>query len=240
MGAGAPGTPVAVSAPVAEAPQSSQSSSTSVSERNGDSNGNWIWSNNGDRLEVTYHGKFEFTDDDTDVRAMSPGGSLKISDGRWLGRHWVEIRERDGKLEHLYYVNGSSRPYEPEGRVWLQQNLPKFVRNTGIGADSRVARLLKSGGPAAVMAEIGRIDGTYVKGIYFKQLFKQASLTPDQYRQAMGQASREMKSSSYELAQLLIAVADQLPNDEPRAPRTSRPQASSRPTTSCAACIRRC
>src|SRR5262249_42092381 len=54
MGAGAPGTPVAVSAPGAEAPQSSPSSSTSVSERNGDSNGNWIWSNNGDRLEVTY------------------------------------------------------------------------------------------------------------------------------------------------------------------------------------------
>src|SRR4030095_8524286 len=30
----------------------------------------------------------------------------------------------------------------------------------------------------------------------------------------MSQASREMKSSSYELARLLIAIADQLPSDE--------------------------
>jgi beta-lactamase regulating signal transducer with metallopeptidase domain len=205
-----PLAPVGAAAPVvAEAPQS-----TRISEHTSDTHGNWIWSNNGDHLEVTYSGKFEFTDDDTDVRVMSPGGSLKISDGKWLGRHSVEIRERGGQLEHLYYVNASSRPYEPEGRVWLQQNLPRFVRNTGIGAESRVARLLKSGGPGAVLTEIGRIDGNYVKGIYYKQLFAQATLTPDQYRQAMTQAGREMKGSSYELAQLLIAVAGQIPSDE--------------------------
>jgi beta-lactamase regulating signal transducer with metallopeptidase domain len=214
----APGSPVAVvapAAPAAAARQSDQSrQSTSISEHTSDESGNWSWSHNGDRIEVSYRGKFEFNDDDTDVRAMSPGGWMKISDGRWLGRHSVEIRERDGQLEHLYYVNASSRPYEPEGRLWLQQNLPRFVRSSGIAAESRVARLLKTGGPGTVLTEIGRIEGTYAKGIYFKQLFRQATLTPDQYRQVMAQAGREMKSSSYELAQLLIAVADQLPADE--------------------------
>ena len=165
---------------------------------------------NGEKLQVSYRGAFEFTDDDTDVRQVSAGGYLKISDGAWFGRHSVEIRERGGQLDRRYYVNGSERPYEPDGRVWLRDNLPKFVRNTGIGAPARVARFLKSGGVTAVMGEIGRIDSTYVKGIYFKELFKQATLTPEQYRQAMAQASREMKSD-YELAQLLIAVADRLP-----------------------------
>jgi beta-lactamase regulating signal transducer with metallopeptidase domain len=188
--------------------------SSGISRQSNDSNGNWMWSNNGERLEVSYHGTFEFTDDDTDIKQMSAGGSLKISDGKWLGRHSVEIRERSGQLEHLYYVNTASRPYEPEGRAWLRQNLPRFVRNTGIGADTRVARLLKSGGAAAVLPEVSRIESTYVKGIYYKQLIKQASLTPEQYRQVMAQASREMRSSSYELAQLLIAVADGLPADE--------------------------
>jgi len=208
IAAEAPGVPAPVIAPAP--PQQS----TTISEHRSDSSGNWIWSNNGDKLEVTYSGKFEFTDDDTDVRVMSPGGSLKISDGKWFGRHSVEIRERDGQIEHLYYYTGSSRPYEPEGRVWLQQNLPRFVRNTGIGAEGRVARLLKSGGPGAVLADIARIDGNYAKGLYYRQLFRQATLTPDQYRQAMAQAGREMKSSSYELAQLLIAIADQIPADE--------------------------
>ncbi|HTM24356.1 MAG TPA: M56 family metallopeptidase [Vicinamibacterales bacterium] len=186
----------------------------SISEHSSGSHGSWSWSNDGEKLEVTYSGEFEFTDDDSDVRQLSPGGSLKISDGAWLGRHSVEIRERNGQLERRYFVNASERPFEPEGRVWLHQNLPKFVRNTGIGAPARVARILKSGGIPAIFAEIDRIDGSYVKGIYFRELFKQATLTPEQYRQALTVASRDMRGSDYELAQLLIAIADRLPNDE--------------------------
>src|SRR5262249_54593591 len=162
------------------------------------------WSNNGEKLSVTYNGSFDFTDDDTDVREVSPGGYLKISDAAWLGRHTIEIEERNGTLEHRYFVNGSERPYEPEGRQWLHEHLPRFVRNTGIGADRRVARLLKAGGPSSVMGEITRIEGNYVKRLYFSELFKQASLTPEQYRQAMAQAAREVQSD-YELATLLIS-----------------------------------
>jgi beta-lactamase regulating signal transducer with metallopeptidase domain len=205
----APPAPPAVPAPPARPAGDSQSISHSVN----DDNGTWSWSHNGDTLEVKYSGKFEFTDDDTDVKQISPGGSLKITDGNWVGRHAVEIRERNGQLERHYYVNASERAYEPEGRVWLQQNLPKFIRETGFGAPGRVARFLKSGGVPAVTAEISRIGSSYAKGIYYRELFKQATLTPDQYRQIMTQASSEMRSD-YELAQLLIAVADKLPNDE--------------------------
>jgi bla regulator protein blaR1 len=207
----APDAPPAPPAPPAPAAREAQS--VSISHHVDDQNGNWSWSMNGEKLQVSYRGVFEFTDDDTDVRALSAGGYLKISDGAWFGRHSIEIRERGGELDRRYYVNGSERPYDPDGRAWLRENLPKFVRNTGIGAPARVARFLKSGGVPAVMGEIGRIDSSYVKGIYFKELFKQASLNPDQYRQAMAQASREIKSD-YELAQLLISIADRLPNDD--------------------------
>jgi beta-lactamase regulating signal transducer with metallopeptidase domain len=205
--------PSAMPAPPAMPTPAAQS--VSVSQSTSDSHGSWSYTNNSDHLEVTYSGAFEFTDDDTDVRQLSAGGSLKISDGRWLfGRHSVEIRERDGKLEHHYYVNASERPFEPEGRAWLRDNLPRFVRNSGFGAEARVARFLKNGGPGAVLTEIGRLDSTYVKRIYFTQLFKQASLTPEQYRQALSQAGREMRGSNYELAQLLIGLADGVPDDE--------------------------
>ena len=205
----APSAPPAPPAP--PAPASSQN--VSMSHHSDDQNGTFSWSSNGEKLEVSYRGAFEFTDDDTDVRQLSAGGYLKISNGAWIGRHSVEIRERGGQLERRYYVNASERPYEPEGRLWLRDNLPRFVRNTGIGAPARVARFLKSGGVPSVMGEIGRIDSNYVKGIYFKELFRQATLTPEQYRQAMAQASREMKSD-YELAQMLISIADRLPSDD--------------------------
>ena len=163
---------------------------------------------------MKYSGAFEFTDDDSDVRQISPGGYIRITDGNWIGRHSVEIRERGGQLERRYFVNASERSYEPEGRAWLQQNLPRFIRNTGIGAPARVARFLRSGGSSAVLAEIARVQSTYVKGIYYRELFKQATLTPEQYREVMVQASTTMRSSDYELAQLLIAIADKLPADE--------------------------
>ena len=110
-------------------------------------------------------------------------------------------------------MNGLEKPYDNEGRDWLHGVLPRFVRDSGFNADKRVARILKSGGPDAVLAEISRIDSTYVKGIYFKQLFAQASLSPAQYRQVMAQAGREMHSD-YELATLLTGIADRIPDDE--------------------------
>jgi beta-lactamase regulating signal transducer with metallopeptidase domain len=211
----APPAPAAIPAvpPAPAPPAPAAPASQSISHTVNDSTGNWIWSNNGEKLQVSYSGEFEFTDDDADIRHVSSGGYIKVSDGAWLGRHSVEIRERGGQLERRYFVNASERPYEPEGRQWLSANLPKFVRNTGIGAPARVGRFLKSGGVQGVTAEIGRIDSSYVKGIYFRELFKQATLTPEQYRQVMAQASREMQSD-YELAQLLIAIADRLPNDD--------------------------
>jgi hypothetical protein len=188
-------------------------SSEHISLQQEGSSGSWIVSNNGDKLAVSYNGSFDFTDDDTDVRAISDGGHLKISDAALIGRHTVELFGRGGTIERHYYVNGIERAYEPEGRQWLRENLPRFVRNTGLGADRRVARILRSGGAPAVLAEISRIESSYVKGIYFQQLMKQATLTPDQYRELMAQASREM-TSDYELAQLLIAASERLPSDD--------------------------
>jgi beta-lactamase regulating signal transducer with metallopeptidase domain len=205
-----PAPPASPAPPAPPAPQGRQS----ISHHVDDSSGTWTWSNNGDKLEVKYSGAFEFSDDDSDIRQMSAGGYLKITDGNWIGRHSVEFRERGGQIERRYYVNASERPFEPGGRAWLQQNLPRFVRNTGIGAPARVERFLRSGGVSAVMTEIGRIQSTYVKGRYYRELFRQATLTPDQYLQVMTQAATEMRSSDYELAQLLIAIADKLPGDD--------------------------
>lgn len=179
-----------------------------------DTTGTWTWSSDGNKLEVKYSGAFEFTDDDSDIRQISDGGYIKISDGNWIGRHSVEIRERGGQLDRRYFVNASERPFDPDGRAWLKENLPRFVRNTGIGAPARVARFIRTGGVAAVVAEIGRVDSTYVKGLYYRELFKQATLTPEQYRDVMVQASTTMRSSDYELAQLLISIADKIPSDD--------------------------
>ncbi|HEX5474588.1 MAG TPA: M56 family metallopeptidase [Vicinamibacterales bacterium] len=194
-------------------PAAAVATAQSVAESRHGSSGTWVWSNDGEKLTVKYDGEFDFTDDDADVQSMSPGASLQISDGALLGRHTVQIRNTGGTIERRYWVNGVETPFDPAGRAWLQAHLPSFVRNTGIDADRRVARILKSGGPTAVLAEISRIDSSFVKRLYFTQLFAQASLDPATARQSLAQAGREIRSD-FDLASLLISVAGKLPGGE--------------------------
>ena len=206
--------------PVASTPAVAQSSQTvqTRSERNGERSGNYVWSDNGVRLEVSYRGDIEFTDDDSDIRRISPGGSLRIRHGGWLNGWFsrgtaVEFQaDGQGNIERRFWLAGSERPFEPEGRRWLAQMLPRFIRQSGIGAPARVARIFKARGVPGVLAEISLIEGSWAKRLYFTTLFEMPGLQPRDVQQALAQAGREI-DSDFELATLLIA-ADHLVTDE--------------------------
>ena len=210
----APATPVASAMPVVAVPQtaSTQSSSTSSSTRSStsrsdsQSSGNWVWSDNGRKVEVNYRGDIEFTDDDTDVKRLSPGGYLRIKDGGRFGtNNSIEFNaDGNGAIGRRFWVGGREQPFEPEGRKWLSEMLPKFIRQSGIGAPARVTRIMKSGGATAVLAEISQIEGSFGRRIYFTELLKQPGLSPANIQQALTQAGREI-DSDFELASLLIS-----------------------------------
>ena len=97
--------------------------------------------------------------------------------------------------------------FDPQGRQWLAGTLPRFIRQTGLGASQRVARFLKAGGPAAVLAEISKIEGSWAKRRYFTELINSGSLDSTAMRDVLVQAGREM-DSDFELASLLIDGSD--------------------------------
>lgn len=179
-----------------------------------DSTGSFTWTRNGDRLEVKYRGSFELSDDDSDIVKMSPNGFLRISDGGWLRGRSVEFTsDSSGQITRRFFIGSSERPFDPEGRAWLAQTLPRFVRSSGFAAKSRVARFLRSGGVPAVLAEISLIEGSYGKKTYFVELIRTASLDAATARRVLEQAGREL-TSDYELATLLIAASEKLLVDE--------------------------
>ena len=198
--------PVAVTPAVAQTATAAGTQSTSRTTNDGEQSGSYVWSDNSQKFEVNYRGDIEFTDDDADVSRMSPGGYLRIKDGRRLGTdNSVEFRPGSGgAIERRFWVSGKERPFDPEGRKWLAEVLPKFIRQSGIGAKARVGRFMKSGGAAAVLAEISRIEGSWAKRVYFNELFNQPGLSGATIQQALGQAGREI-DSDFELASLLIA-----------------------------------
>lgn len=206
------GMPTPPTPPTPPAPPAPPDQSLSHEVRSG--KGTISWSNDGEKIVVNYEGAFTVNDSDTDIATLSPGGTVRISDGAWLRRRTVEFTAAaDGTITRRFTVGGGERPFEPEGREWLARVFPRFVRQSGINADVRVARFLSKGGIDAVLAEISLIDGSYGKRRYFTELMKQAPLDAATARRILEQAGREV-SSDYELSRLLIDVGQRVVLDE--------------------------
>ena len=172
--------------------------------------GNFTWSNGTEKLHVNYRGAIEFTDDDADVRRISPGGWLKIREGGRSGSRTVEFRANaSGALARRYWAGHSEKPFEPEGREWLAKALPRFIRQTGLGAEGRVARILASNGVDGVLAEIALIEGSWARRVYYTELLKHDSLDERSIEQILSRVGDDL-ASDFELATLLIGSADRL------------------------------
>ena len=163
-------------------------------------NGTWsmVRSDNGKTVTVEGKGRVAFTDDDTDVKTLDPGGFFSIetkngwSSGSGTAR--VEVTAaNDGSLSRTYRIDGKAVS-DAEGRKWLATVLPEIVRELAIGADTRVARILAASGPTGVLDEIARIKSGWARHVYFVQLFDQASLDAAMLARSLRQAGQQVDS----------------------------------------------
>lgn len=173
------------------------------------------WSTREATYRVSYEGDIEFTADERDVKSISPGGFLKLSAGSWFGRG-VDFRaDAAGHITRRYRVSIVEKPFEPDGREWLARMLPAFIRESGIGARARVARIRQSAGVPGVLAEISRIQGSWGKRAYFTELLRSGPLDTATVLAVLQQAGREMRSD-YELASFLTSVRHLVTDDATR------------------------
>jgi hypothetical protein len=156
-----------------------------ASQESGDSHVQTIISNGRTSLSMTVHGTIEFTDDDTDVKSISPNGSFWLEEDGFPSKRAYEVRaDSAGNLTRSYSVGWSAKPLDDEGRAWLAHTLPQGIRESGIGAGPRVARILHQGGPQAILSEIGLIHSNRSKRIYIEQMFSQATLNASELKDA--------------------------------------------------------
>ena len=189
-----PTSPMAPLAPMAPVALQSGNSSVHITYRNG-------WAS----TSITIDGTVEFTDDDADVKSVSPNGRFRFEDGGLLSKRAYEVKaDASGNLTRTYSVGWTTKPLDDDGRAWLAHALPQLIRESGIGAGPRVARILRQGGPQAVLAEIARIHSDGSKRVYIEQLFSQAKLTGSDLKDA----ARMIRSisSDGDKAQAIITV----------------------------------
>jgi beta-lactamase regulating signal transducer with metallopeptidase domain len=200
----APPAPLAPSAPrAAMAPLAPPA--PVVSQQSGETHVVFTTRNGWTSLKVKIDGAIEFTDDDHDVKSLSPNGHFTLEEGDWLSGRGYDVKaDAAGNLTKTYSVGRTSKPLDDEGRAWLGRLLPPVIRDTGIGAGPRVVRILRQGGPPAVIAEIGLIHSDGSRRIYLEQLFSQAILNTEQLKDS-AKLIRGI-SSDGDKAQVVIAV----------------------------------
>src|SRR5215471_3956681 len=146
------------------------------------------WTESGRRLEINARGPIEFSDDDRDVKSLSPDGYFRIEENYLLlfsGRRYEVTADATGWLTRTYFDHDRAKLLDSQGQAWLMGIMPDVIRKTGLGAVPRLQRILKQGGPPAVLAEISRIRDDEPKRIYLQELITRASLSPDQLSSAM-------------------------------------------------------
>ena len=165
-------------------------------------------------LELRADGHFTLRGDLSDVASLDRGGLLTLEERDGSTTRRMEIRQNDGGLEHLYFINGRSAPYTPEARAWLASTLLAVERRTAFAAKTRVPQLYQSGGVDRVLQEVSAMGSDYAKSAYLSVLLRQDyNLDGSTLTRIVQQATREM-TSDYYLAEVFNRVGSQSRADE--------------------------
>lgn len=165
------------------------------------------WSDGRNRLKVRIEGDVEFNEDDRGIKSISRGGYVAIQEKRGPKKTEIEIESgRGGELSYDYRVNGKRQPFDESAREWLGDVLLQLMRRTGIGAESRAARIYERDGMEGLLSEVRLIEGDYVRRLYLGAALKRPDLSSAECSAIVREAGA-LLDSDYEKAELLLGAA---------------------------------
>ncbi len=174
------------------------------------------------RLEIDAAGRITFNEAETDVVDITPGGYFEIEEREGRSTRRMEMQPAaGGGLQRRWIVNGQVRwtatgdieGQDAEATAWLARLIPEMFRRTGFQAEERARRILQRGGVDGLLTEVAHIPSDHAERKYLTVLLTEADLSAEQLKRVVEQATLGV-SSDFELAELLIAVAQAHPVDE--------------------------
>src|SRR5215831_13211388 len=135
------------------------------------------WSSSQGSLTLDSKGTVEFTDDDRDVKGISPGGYVLIQEATGGRARTYRIEaDANGSLSQTYKVDGSSAAMDADAKAWAAGKILTLIRETAVNAGARINRLLRQGGPSAVLREVAEMQRDAAKRIYLQELIQRGHL----------------------------------------------------------------
>jgi hypothetical protein len=194
----------------------------------------WSWTTDDKRYRVEQRGSIGLAADDRGVEWIDEDASLVVE---LEGEARIEVLpDADGEPTLVGTLRGRVAE-EPALRESLAGLLPVVLRQTGLGASSRVERILAQGGVAGVLDEIARLTSDHARLPYYDALLDEHDLSRDERLAVARQADALLegdwvraefvsghddhymvaaaggKELDEELADALLAVADDIESD---------------------------
>jgi hypothetical protein len=145
-------------------------------------------------LFMQMNGKVTFTEDESDVASISPGGHLSVQRAKDGREQALEIApDGRGGLTRRYTENGAEA--DPSAaRAVLAELIPFVMREAAIDPNGRVARIRRKSGIAGVMREISLISSDGAKRKYYDALLTSGLVPADTLRLLAQTAARTISS----------------------------------------------
>jgi hypothetical protein len=154
-----------------------------------------IINDDGDRrMEIRMRGDVDFNEAGDWVTSLGAGGQLTIEERDGGSERRLEFRPGEGGPRARYFVNGGERALDAGGREWAQRLVLHAVRENGLGAERRVARIRARSGVNGVLAEIGRIGNDVGRRMYYRALLAGPAMSTAEFARVMGDVSQRMRS----------------------------------------------
>lgn len=192
---------------------------TAAQDRTGDRHTRWSTTENGRQLRVETVGTIELTDDERDIKTVSPDGFFELSSKGWLslfGQRYIVRGNADGTVTRVLMSAATEHPIDEAARAWIGNTLQNMVRQ-GFLAEARARRILTEQGPAGVLDAAADISSDFAQAKYFSVLATQSPIDRPNAERALRMAADDI-GSDFELARVLIAFLDVITIDDAISP----------------------
>lgn len=158
-------------------------------------------------IEAEWRGDLIFADDESTIIEITKNGyfELETENGKDKERS-IRFENDGGRLVAEYKVDGKEQPLDKEGNAWLKTELVRLLRLSGMNAEDRVTRIMKTGGKKAVFEEFKHLGTDYTKRKYVMAFTEVADLNDKEYSSVV-QIIADF-GSDYEKRVSVIALID--------------------------------
>jgi beta-lactamase regulating signal transducer with metallopeptidase domain len=165
------------------------------------------WDDGYNSIVIKVKGDVEFSNNVSSIKSISKGGFFEIyitKDGK--NSTIKVIPDENGELQYRFYSDKNSIGSSSYDKDWFEDMLLESAYKLGVGAEERVAWILKIGGVEKVFEDIAYIESDYTLGIYYTYLIENANLSESHYLKIIRGVSVNI-SSDYTKSKVLIAIS---------------------------------